>query len=405
MRIATVKYDKDGNRILNLKDKNKKAVEIYSCKEELKRLLMTAFGVDKTWNDVIEKSIRKGFIEAVSFDKKRERIKIYAPKAIENQNTVIQPKDNGERGIFFQLSASDKEKRALNRFLFQYANLDEEKRHEMRLRMRRILVLYFYDEKEAESVENEWLDHEKRRDNDAQFASDIDILFDDDKKKEEKGQYRGKKYKIRNDAMRKRNIKRYRESIKITDVDEKGLYFEDNEVNHFWIHHIENSVERIYLNHLKPYKTKKGYLGEKVWKDMLNLLSIKYIALGKSVYHFGMGEDVKSCDHFGKVSPKWEDGITSFEYERIKSEETLQRDLAIYVAFAASHLSSATVDVEKAVADQENKPKNERKSMEDFLLWTEEDITNYNKGDIQGGILQFFGGKSTWGRFLLTKVT
>lgn len=33
-----------------------------------------------------------------------------------------------------------------------------------------------------------------------------------------------------------------------------------------------------------------GYLAEKVWKDAINLISIKYIALGKAVYNFALDD-------------------------------------------------------------------------------------------------------------------
>ena len=51
----------------------------------------------------------------------------------------------------------------------------------------------------------------------------------------------------------------------------------------------------------------------------------------------------------GKVNKSMLNGITSFDYEIIKAEETLQRETAVAVSFAANNLSRATIDVEKAL--------------------------------------------------------
>ena len=76
---------------------------------------------------------------------------------------------------------------------------------------------------------------------------------------------------------------------------------------------MENAVERILkkCNVGTLFKLKIGYLSEKVWKDVLNLLSIKYIALGKAVYHFALDDiwNDASAKKLGKINPHTLKGI------------------------------------------------------------------------------------------------
>ena len=75
----------------------------------------------------------------------------------------------------------------------------------------------------------------------------------------------------------------------------------------------------------------------------MSYLAAKYIDLGKGVYHFTMKDKLDMLNkneavtdlRFGIVSEKYEKGITSFDYERIKAEEELDRNIAAYVTFAA----------------------------------------------------------------------
>ena len=201
-----------------------------------------------------------------------------------------------------------REKAGLEKFLNQYASLDSSERTELLRKLRRIVDLYFYGE---ESVDigsfNVWADHESRK-----LCED---LFIDLAESDSTGTIKGK--------IQRKNIERYR-YCKEKIAENPGLYFDDEPevpVNMFWVHHIENVVEQIYLcfgrevknsaagnqpvpeskeknsaagnqpapkskenirNRPDLYKLKKGYLSEKVWKYLLNYLSVKYIAIGKA---------------------------------------------------------------------------------------------------------------------------
>ena len=83
----------------------------------------------------------------------------------------------------------------------------------------------------------------------------------------------------------------------------------------------------------------------------MSYLAAKYIDLGKGVYHFTMKDKLDMLNkneavtdlRFGIVSEKYEKGITSFDYERIKAEEELDRNIAAYVTFAADIFAKSVI--------------------------------------------------------------
>lgn len=200
------------------------------------------------------------------------------------------------------------------------------------------------------------------------------------------------------DRVRRQNIICYRYTRAVVEKynSNESLFFENDAINQYWIHHIENAVERILKNCKagKLFKLRKGYLAEKVWKDAINLISIKYIALGKAVYNFAL-DDIwkdkkdKKDKELGIVDERIRNGITSFDYEMIKAYENLQRELAVDIAFSVNNLARAVCDMSN-LKDRES----------DFLLWKKEDIADKlkNKDDMASvsAVLQFFGGKSSW---------
>lgn len=339
----------------------------------------------KSWTPTLEKEVQV-FLDKYNENYNKNSQKNKTVKAIKNQNMLVQPDTSNSSVISLaKLTNSTEvktaEKEAFSRFLFNYADLDEKNRNDMRLRLRRLLVLYFYGKDEVSNISGVWDDHATRRDNTEPFCKIIET--------KEKNVKTGQSYvikKIDKDDARLRNISCYRNSIEVTAEDAEGIFFKDQNLNAFWIHHMENAVERIlkHVNKKQPYKIEKGYLGEKTWKDMLNLMSIKYIAIGKAVYNFAMDDLSNSGNrNLGVVSDKWKNGISSFEYEVIKAEETLQREVSVHIAFAANNLSSATINA------VENK--------EDILLIAKkQELSKLCKPDIKRNILQFFGGQSTW---------
>ena len=508
------------------------------------KLLLRAVADHRDWNTLTdaEKTAIADFLEMLKNDYQFEKVKKYIPKSLEHQNTVIQPNKSGiltPANIPLATNRSKTEKDALTSFLSDYAVLDGSVRHDLRLRLRRLVDLYFYGNNEVPVGDfDEWKDHSGRRIREEVFSKEAAAFIEHARKasvnKESATKTPSEKalslektdpsrpektLKDRKDWInvvrqmyRQENIRRYRLSKEavmgsiVADSEDpiadstqaiaaagtllttEALYFQDMDINMFWIRYIENSVERIYQNFrsLEDFRLSVGYLSEKVWKGIFSFLSGKYIATGKAVYHFtmeevakdepakapqgiseqkaeeiqgrkkaiekqdtkkGKGAKKKAKKHqasrservlkavaesravaaaeaerlaaskiaelalasettfskarledpdvslsLGKIRDCLKGGFTSFDYEMIKAEEVLQRDTAVFVAFAANHLSSATVDL-SVLKGEKNK--------EDFLTLEKKDLERALRSEqfLRRNILQFFGGESTWRDF------
>ena len=336
-------------------------------------------------------------------------------RSVRNQNMIVQPQ--GDRFSFPQVYAKEKktvtnknmEKEGLNEFLLNYANLDDEKRAEILRKLRRILDVYFsapnHYEKDmditlSDNIDKEkfnvWEKHECGKKVTVFFVDIPDVLMEAEAENIKLDAVVEKRErKVLADRVRRQNIICYRYTRAVVEKYNSNelLFFENDAINQYWIHHIENAVERILKNCKagKLFKLRKGYLAEKVWKDAINLISIKYIALGKAVYNFAL-DDIwkdKKDKELGIVDERIRNGITSFDYEMIKAYENLQRELSVDIAFSVNNLSRAVCDMSN-LGDIES----------DFLLWKRNDIADKlkNKDDMASvsAVLQFFGGKSSW---------
>ena len=376
----------------------KKTLRRAASKNALKTLLSYAYGnrSGAALSDEDADIIYSDFILKLVDDYNKTSIRKNTPKALKHQNMIVQP---DEEHIFIPAKingASERkkqEKDAFSSFLVDYANLDKEERTTMLTGLRRIVNLYFYGEgsvnKESFDV---WADHDAKKAQSGYFAEVV-------KKTVKKGDKEVQQIDVdaTRENFRTRNIECYRNSMEVISADgNNDIYFKDKDISKFWIHHIEGETERLYSK-IKAdsgeYCLKAGYISEKVWKGLINYLSIKYISIGKAVYNYALtdiGRGKKELD-LGKIGKDCYDGISSFDYERIKAEETLQREVAVYVAFATNHLSNTTVNL-----DTDEKSQNT-----DLLLLNREELERHvkDRGNIVKDVLQFFGGKSQWERF------
>ena len=384
----------------------KKSFRTMRAKNSLRELLISAFVTHEPLTSEQKETINKNFIDKLVSEYNKTIVKQNAPKALRNQNMVIQPNKGGEVLAISETPKSKEtktsEKDAFRDFLSEYAVLDENKRHELRVKLRRLVVLYFYGPDRVDFCDfDEWKDHESKKSEDVFFA---DVIKDKKETKKPDGTVIEKitvNVDATFDSIRTRNISSYRESLTFVNSHKEG-FFDNQVLNKFWIHHIENEVERIY-KHIKPstpdYKFQIGYLSEKVWKGIINYLSIKYIAEGKAVYNYAMTALSSKNDSkaFGKIDENYIKGISSFEYERIKAEETLQRECAVNIAFAARHLANATVNLDDVNTDflllklDEPSEKDKQRGIKS--------LADCAKPNVRKNLLQFFGGESIWKNF------
>lgn len=373
----------------------KKCFRKPDIKASLKTLMLNMFGDGSyPFSDEDDSQLEgeHGFIKKLVEDYSKSRVRQFIPKSVRNKNMAVQPCKGKETAVLeipATAGMSEDKKRAkaaLNRFLSEYATLDGNKRHCMRLKLRRLIDLYYYGMDNVQPGDfDEWKDHEVKRGSIDPFAKVIN-----------KGIFKGGENVSVLDAdatsasFREKNIERYRYSIGECEKDAEGiLFFTDSDLNRFWIKRIEDETEKLYKGFSKdtePFRFTSGYISEKVWKGLIGYLSVKYISLGKAVYNFTLSD---ITGNVGKMDlgilDSGRDAMTSFEYEDIKAEETLQREIAVNIAFAANHLSNATVSIDGDDAD--------------MLVYSEEELRKAAKPEILRNVLQFFGGKSKWDRF------
>ena len=387
------------------------------CREKtrkaLKLLLMKAYGLNCPVDASI--NIQRDFIDAALEDYFRVRVKGQVTDSIRRKTMPVQPLELEQEIVFAPTLPSEskksgsrkrEEKEAFIHFLSEYADLNLEKRKDLLLRLRRLINLYFYGMEEAESLVlsedfDVWKDHARHGDRTEVFISVPPAVLTGNKKEDKLA------LRIRSDEVkarfREKNIACYRKALAEIEADENGLYFKDMLLNRFVIQRIEDGVERVYTSFKgdQDYKMALGYLSEKVWKDLINYMSVKYISIGKAVYNYAM-DGLTSRDkniEMGKINESYISGICSFDYELIKAEEMLQRELAVYVAFAARHISHQTVDLDENDSDFLLIPDKKHKNRDG------KNIQDYVNKDINLGrvLLQYFGGKSEWVDFPFDK--
>lgn len=343
-------------------------------------------------------------------------------RSIHNQNMTVQPA-SGQFTMPVPPTTDKKDKTkyvkvdvktGANAFLLNFANLDEDVRTEQLRKVRRIVDLYFavpYGYKSGDAITlpvevdctafNIWDKHEDGKKKEGTFVNisekmqtilDPNIRADSVEKTTEIAELKK--------LIRERNMNCYRGAKAVVMSGASGIFFDDANINMFWIDHIEDAVEKLLANRVaeSPHKLNTAYLSEKVWEDALNYISTKYVALGKAVYHFGM-EDINGAQgdiNLGKISDSLDGDITSVDYEMIKARESLQRETVAQVAFAANNLARTITDY-KDDDDEES----------DFLSLAEENfhkaVDGTDANAMLRNILQYFGGISKWDKELIRK--
>lgn len=175
----------------------------------------------------------------------------------------------------------------------------------------------------------------------------------------------------------------------------------------YWIDYIDGVVKKLLLdgkNETKSYRFQIRYLCIHVWKEWTQYIASKYIDLGKAAYHFAppdLSEVAEGKEvSIGEVLPEFVNGISGFEYERIKAEESLEREMAEYISFAIHNFANAVSDEEERekkghedvlvmiTEEEAQKPENRWRKNRQITLYGDQDA------DVCRRILAFFGGKS-----------
>lgn len=297
-------------------------------------------------------------------------------KSFENKNTKVQVVTvDGEKRLELS-SIQNEKKKFISDFIHCYASCEKDGQNHLLEHQRRLILLYVCGAEKYKLAENvnlmqkDWgglLPEDKENISDEIYASICD---------------EGTNHTLKSfDTMR---MERYGKAIRAEGISENDKR---------WIGYYNEEVGKLFKkrnNRTKSEKIGSKYLVTFLWKRWTSFIAGKYIDLGKAVYHFVMPQDTNinkdSEVSFGTIQEPYQNGILSFDYERIKAKESLERELAVYITFAVNIFS-------RAIAKNEYLEKNEK---EDVLLLKEEELDNALKDSVKKRIMQYFGGMSRW---------
>ena len=315
--------------------------------------------------------------EIVYEDYNREKQIEHIKKSIVNKDTKVQIIEmDGEKRIELSSIVNPK-KSYISNFIHEYVSKTSEEQRELLSHQRRLLLLFvcgkekYYATEDCNLMDSEW---GGVLPDDAQNISEE--LW-------EKIQSEDYKYKV--EDYNQLRCERYREAVQVEELSDDDKR---------WISYYSDELGKLYdkmENRKDPVKQGSKYILKYLWKRWTSFVAGKYIDIGKAVYYFAMPEDKRLSKEkenvFGDVLPQYQNGLTSFDYERIKAKELFARELAVYTTFAANILSNATASMEY------------REKEEDVLLIKQEEFNKALLDDshIRRNILQFFGGQSKWG--------
>lgn len=149
----------------------------------------------------------------------------------------------------------------------------------------------------------------------------------------------------------------------------------------FWVNHITLKLQNKFKKNraLVPSNNELAYMIEMSWKDILEYLGKKYIDMGKAVYHFAMPVEYEITNGavFGEVKEAYREGISSFDYEEIKANETIDRKLSTSIHFACNQFQGAVGKGNKEILSEK---------LTELLV----------RKDAIKSFLRYFGGESYW---------
>lgn len=319
--------------------------------------------------------------------------------SIEKQSTPVKIKDiDGEKRIVLS-SSYNKKKEHIFDFLKEYAEADKDGQKELLKHMRFLILLYFYgpdkitDEYKEEI--REWSFGSIIQDNQILFSDNASMLLQDKeyvKQQINEGKKTRDVEKIKNNKAKLRMLSdKIKDDINgqiVLHYNNACLHAEEKDIP--WIRYISDYTMGVFANKNKisPDKLSVSYLCKNTWKVWISFIAKKYIDIGKGVYHFAMSEasmvEKEKKVVLGRVNPEFAEGISSFDYERIKAEDDLHRSMSRYVVSAVNNFSRAIC------SDEERKIEEH----EDILYVGLKQVKLYKNA--RERLLRYFGGASNW---------
>ena len=308
-----------------------------------------------------------------------ELVKSFEHKDTKVQVFSIEKGNKDEKELRLELSnINNPKKKYISDFIHTYASSTKEGQKELLIHQRRLLLLYVCGPEKYVLAENVDL----MSDNWGGLLPEVEENISD----EIYNSIMNEGKKLTEQDFNHMRMERYGKAIQtegLTENDQK------------WIGYFNDEVGKIFhkkKNQNNPDKIGSQYILKQLWKGWTSFIAMKYIDIGKAVYHFAMPHDINPKDGttvaYGVVQDDFKDGLTSFDYEQIKAKETIARELAVYTTFAANIFSRATVE-ERYL---------EGKNKDDVLFLNEKDFDQALQPNVRRKILQYFGGQSRWER-------
>lgn len=343
--------------------------------------------------------------------------------SIRKQNVKVQVVAGNDGRNRLMLSNSEHPlKRFAADFIKRYANMNLEQQNKELLKIKELMIVFVYGKERHEKVQLEKNPYKKLvESNDENLFSEIDssLFYREKEKVEISDNEMRKRDLLFDDNLRKALVEHY-QYAQFWILKKYGIT-DDKSHNHrmigrvnanaaeelYWIKVFENNIESYFKQ--KKKRKKENYqcarIVNRLWNEWLSYVCMKYIDLGKAVYHFAMpnlycmnGKEV----HIGEVLPEYEEGLTSFDYEMIKAEESLTRNIATAVTIAANNFANAVIDDVYRQTTQKNKS-GRPVDKSDVLTYSYEELrVNDNKEksalkeNAVRNLLQYFGGQSLW---------
>ena len=356
-------------------------------------------------------AILKAFFEKVDSDYTKYKYVEQIVKSIESQSAKLKVVEKDGRHLLISANADHRKKKYVFEFMRMYAAADEKEKRELTEHIQDLIGLYLCGKAGYENAENRFSDMTESHNC---ICGKIEEIFNGLEELENLSQQ--KKEKLKNTTVKVMALK-YRAAVNyLADEVGKTVLGEIREkkvrscADLYWIEYIDSTVEKLLLKsrNKKRYRYEIGFLSKHIWKEWTQYISGKYIEIGKGVYHFAIpdlsgaleGESVSICE----VKPEYRNGVSGFDYERIRAEESLEREMEKYVLFAVNNFARAVTPEEereksghedvllmKTLSEiEESQTKEERQKKHDNNV--KNAITLYADADRR--ILQFFGGQS-----------
>lgn len=356
-------------------------------------------------------AILKAFFEKVDSDYTKYKYVEQIVKSIESQSAKLKVVEKDGRHLLISANADHRKKKYVFEFMRMYAAADEKEKRELTEHIQDLIGLYLCGKAGYENAENRFSDMIESHNC---ICGKIEEILNELEEPENLSQQ--KKEKLKNTTVKVMALK-YRAAVNyLADEVGKTVLGEIREkkvrscADLYWIEYIDSTVEKLLLKsrNKDEYRYEIGFLSKHIWKEWTQYISGKYIEMGKGVYHFAIpdlsgaleGESVSICE----VKPEYRNGVSGFDYERIRAEESLEREMEKYVLFAANNFARAVTPEEereksghedvllmKTLSEiEESQTKEERQKKHDNNV--KNAITLYADADRR--ILQFFGGQS-----------